>query len=190
MGSPDLYDAVDLNYWSNAESTVTIIAASIPILRVLVKDVTKSMLSREQYYGSTPDTTARTKISTKLSSRLERENRATVTGGTNRPRPSSRDTDDSELDILSKDTSLPKAGAIVQTNHYTVEYEQPDWKGERSDSDGPHNALKPQRHKLSCQCSSNCFYCYLSTASVFRECAAPNEKYGINDIRRTDTAFK
>ncbi|EON97869.1 putative integral membrane protein [Phaeoacremonium minimum UCRPA7] len=38
MRSMDNYDGIDLFIWGNAESCVTIIAASIPILRVLIRD--------------------------------------------------------------------------------------------------------------------------------------------------------
>ncbi len=46
---------VDLNYWSDAESNVTIIAASIPILRVLLREVKTTMSSRKPYLLSTMD---------------------------------------------------------------------------------------------------------------------------------------
>ncbi|KAK3328721.1 hypothetical protein B0H66DRAFT_578817 [Apodospora peruviana] len=48
MLSADFADGVDLFIWGNAESTITIIAASIPILRVLIRDVTNS----RRYYRS------------------------------------------------------------------------------------------------------------------------------------------
>ncbi|KAK0627851.1 hypothetical protein B0T14DRAFT_424442 [Immersiella caudata] len=52
MTAPDIYDMIDLNYWSNAESTVTIIAASIPVLRVFFNDVKKSVSSKQHYASS------------------------------------------------------------------------------------------------------------------------------------------
>ena len=40
---------VDLDYWSSAESTVTIITASIHVLRVFFNDVKKSVSSKHHY---------------------------------------------------------------------------------------------------------------------------------------------
>ncbi|KAM7196634.1 hypothetical protein V8F33_006133 [Rhypophila sp. PSN 637] len=140
LQSTDVYDAVSLTYWSNAESTVTIIAASIPLLRVLVKDVTKTIFSKQQHYGASRSTDMRSKFS----SRLEREdNRVTVTAGSmHRTRPASQGTEGSELDILRKEGSPSKSGGILQTSNFVVEYEPRDseWKGERSDGDGPQSA--------------------------------------------------
>ncbi|KAM7212493.1 hypothetical protein V8F06_012115 [Rhypophila decipiens] len=131
LQSIDVYDAVSLNYWSNAESTVTIIAASIPLLRVLLKDVTKTIFTKQQYYGASGNTD-------KISSRLERENNhVTVTARSmHRTRPASQGTESSELDILRKEGSPSKSGGILQTSNFVVEYEPRDWKGERSDGDG------------------------------------------------------
>ncbi|KAK1832265.1 hypothetical protein QBC39DRAFT_433348 [Podospora conica] len=49
MLSMDTYDGIDLFIWGNAESCVTIIAASIPILRVFVRDATTTA---RRYYGT------------------------------------------------------------------------------------------------------------------------------------------
>ncbi|KAL2150939.1 hypothetical protein VTH82DRAFT_6037 [Thermothelomyces myriococcoides] len=49
MLSDDFADGVELWLWGNAETTVTIIAASIPMLRVMLRDATNS----RRAYGST-----------------------------------------------------------------------------------------------------------------------------------------
>jgi len=50
---PPSDDGVTLFIWGNAESCVTIIAASIPILRVLVREVKDAT---RRYYGTNVDT--------------------------------------------------------------------------------------------------------------------------------------
>jgi len=132
----DVYDAIDLNYWSNAESTVTIMAASIPILRVLMKDVKKSIFSRHQYYDTSGGASSNFKTSRKMWSRSQHDTMVTV--GTNRSRRASEGTDASELNILNKEVSPSKGGVIMQTNHFTVEYEEQEWKDGRRRGDGPH----------------------------------------------------
>ena len=120
----DVYDAVDLNYWSNAESTVTIMAASIPILRVLVKDVGKTFFSRSpKYYYPSLGT---------LSNPRASRNKTQVTVQTSNRRPGSEGTDGSELDILPG-KEISSKGGIVQTSKYTVEYEEREWKGGKGD---------------------------------------------------------
>ncbi|SPO04562.1 uncharacterized protein DNG_07247 [Cephalotrichum gorgonifer] len=39
LGSPDIYNAADLVIWDITEATVTMIAACIPVLRILVRDL-------------------------------------------------------------------------------------------------------------------------------------------------------
>ena len=51
---PFLDDGIDLFIWGNAESCVTIVAASIPILRVLFRDVKAS--SRRYYLSGEGET--------------------------------------------------------------------------------------------------------------------------------------
>jgi len=96
-------DMVDLNYWSNAESTVTIIAASIPVLRVLMNDVTTSISNKRSYFrseGATMDATKK--------SRLQNANSFHTLVSARRPKsPHS----------LSSD-----AKGIVQTSHVGIEY--------------------------------------------------------------------
>jgi hypothetical protein len=107
-------EAVDLNYWSNAESTVTIMAASIPILRVLVRDVKKSFPSRRYASGniSGDAATGKSKLgsSNTMFVAMADRNRSRTSEGT-----------ESELSILrGKESSLQ--GRIVRTNDYKIEF--------------------------------------------------------------------
>ncbi|KAK1756749.1 hypothetical protein QBC47DRAFT_443316 [Echria macrotheca] len=132
----DIYDAVDLNYWSNAESTVTIMAASIPILRVLIQDVKKTILSR--HHGSSAMMTAggsdangstsfkKSRYMHTSSSQTANNNRTAVRTGTSRSR-TSEGTEGSEMNILDKE-ALAGKGAIVQTSRYSVEFYDSDGK--------------------------------------------------------------
>ncbi|KAJ4387463.1 hypothetical protein N0V93_008055 [Gnomoniopsis smithogilvyi] len=52
------FNICDLIVWGAAESAVTIIAVSIPVLRILVKEV--KMTIRQKYYGGTTDDTFQT----------------------------------------------------------------------------------------------------------------------------------
>jgi hypothetical protein len=51
--NPELLDdAVELNIWTNAEVTITIMAASIPVLRAFLKEkVSNSRTERSQFTG-------------------------------------------------------------------------------------------------------------------------------------------
>ena len=104
---------VYLNYWTNAEITVTIIAASIPVLRVLFHDVKKTMTGASKtYYGP-----GGTLDSANKKSRLPTNRTTTVvTAGPTRSHSSEIDSDD-----LYKDGS---AGRIVQTSDFGVEYSE------------------------------------------------------------------
>ncbi|KAK3314506.1 hypothetical protein B0H66DRAFT_314669 [Apodospora peruviana] len=55
LDTGDSYDAAVLNIWDSAEVSVTIIAASIPTLRVLFRDLVNSSGKRNKYY-TTSDT--------------------------------------------------------------------------------------------------------------------------------------
>jgi len=103
-------------------------AASIPILRVLVKDVKKSIFSRRQYYGASGEETSNSKTTRKMQT-SHNTHRATVAASNGRSRPTSEGTDGSELEILNNGVSSSKEGGIVQTHHYTVEYEKREWRG-------------------------------------------------------------
>ncbi|KAK1749435.1 hypothetical protein QBC47DRAFT_418920 [Echria macrotheca] len=111
MHSVDLYDSIELNYWSNAESAVTIMAASIPVLRVLIRDM-----------KSTRDSTSSTRAS---GSMAVQNRRVMVSFGTNQSRPRSRPgtdgTNGSELDILEREVAPSEKGGIIQDAKSHVE---------------------------------------------------------------------
>lgn len=53
-----LVNICDLVVWGAAESAVTIVAVSIPVLRIMVKEV--KMTIKQKYYGGTTDDTFKT----------------------------------------------------------------------------------------------------------------------------------
>jgi len=106
---------VDLNYWTNAECTVTIMAASIPVLRALMGDVTKSMSSKKSYVWGNVDSSFR------LGSKQSASNTVVGSG--------------SQSTIPGKEQG---GGRPVQTNKYGVEFSEDNWKEGRYSS-GPHS---------------------------------------------------
>lgn len=112
---PGTDDGVDLFIWGNAESCVTIIAASIPILRVLVRDAKTSYRS---YYVSEPNDNNNTALT---GSRVRGQNSVVVTGGRRDSNHAGNKLDDgSEKSILGGSTS---PGKIIRKNEVVVEYQ-------------------------------------------------------------------
>ncbi|KAK1756994.1 hypothetical protein QBC47DRAFT_451496 [Echria macrotheca] len=107
MTAGDIYEMNDLEYWSHAESTVTIIAASIPVLRVLLYDVKKSAASRGYYLSGAMDTNKKSRFQSN-------------SGSTNASRKWNRanSTDVEDNDIHKLDSS----GHIVRTTDYGFEF--------------------------------------------------------------------
>lgn len=119
-------DSVDLSWWSNIECTVSIMAASIPILRVLLKDMKKTVFTRGQYGGTSSGPKSRSKSSRKVWTQNNTEVMVTA-GRDHRSRSNSEDTDGSELNILNGEVSSSSKGGghgvIIQKSDYTVKYE-------------------------------------------------------------------
>lgn len=114
-------DGVDLFIWGNAESCVTIIAASIPILRVFVRE---AHTSAKKYYVSAEGGTYADQRS-KKSGRggVQSRDNTTLVASTQHSRSARRNGDDdlSDKSILG---GLSHDGKhIVQTNEVAVEYE-------------------------------------------------------------------
>ncbi|KXX80058.1 hypothetical protein MMYC01_200609 [Madurella mycetomatis] len=116
MLSNDFADGIDLWLWGNAETTVTIIAASIPMLRVMIRDKARS----QQVYGSSDYDKEQGLSAAKPNTRV-----VTISSG---PMSSEADMvkasndDDSDLDILSGNRQDVKRGRIVQTNNFSLNY--------------------------------------------------------------------
>lgn len=113
MASPDPGPGVDLFIWGNAESCVTIIAACIPILRVLIRDV-KSSAGR--YYvshrsGNMPGTSA-------VQSKARDHNTVTITGGR---KGQGFNTPEDERELTRESN-----GKIMQTKEIAIEYQSAD----------------------------------------------------------------
>ncbi|KAB5578193.1 hypothetical protein GE09DRAFT_953002 [Coniochaeta sp. 2T2.1] len=114
MLSADFYDGIDLFIWGNAESCVTIIAASIPILRVLIRDVKTSY--RNYYVSEQNDNQTGTRRS-----RTRGQSSVVVTAGRRNNSDSKNKLDDgSEKSILDGRAS---PGKIVRRNEIVVEYQ-------------------------------------------------------------------
>ncbi|KAK0649972.1 hypothetical protein B0T16DRAFT_327280 [Cercophora newfieldiana] len=120
------YDGAQLVIWGNAEVATTIMAASIPVLRVLFINAKGSA---ERYYDSGRRGTGRlpsnpSKNNTIITS--NRKNGGYATEGTG-------DDDGSDRSIL--DTTSPGNGRIIQTNEVTLEYSERPYI-RRDDRDG------------------------------------------------------
>ncbi|KAF6798759.1 integral membrane protein [Colletotrichum musicola] len=136
MLSFDPADGVDLFIWGNAESCVTIVAASIPVLRVLIREVRSS--GRRYYISGGPRPEDAFSSST-LQPRAARKEPArtivTVSGGRT-PKTPDNWSDRSILD----DTHSP--GHIVQTREVAVEFEA------RRDSDSMFEMHQLGNHRI------------------------------------------
>ncbi|KAK3395474.1 hypothetical protein B0T20DRAFT_35804 [Sordaria brevicollis] len=115
MLSDDFAAGVDLFIWGNAETAITIMAASIPILRVLVRDASIS----RRYYKSG----ASKAIELKDSAMTEGKHSRTLT--------------DSENNLVVSVTAVPKA--FMQDGRGPMVNEKnlgDDWRGQRTTGQG------------------------------------------------------
>jgi len=110
-------DGVDLFIWGNAESSVTIIAASIPVLRVLVREV-------KQTYGRNSMTGVRSLKSTRKASEGNMIQIPSHTSRTAR-RFDTRKSDtwyrDGSGDMIASDDEV-RSGGILRTDDFSVEF--------------------------------------------------------------------
>src|SRR3569833_2847478 len=106
-------DGVDLFLWGNAESNVTIIAASIPILRVLIREV---KTSARRYYVSNGNTATGLR-----SNGRTLNNTIVISGGAVQTQNSQKQDDQSDKSILGG-ADASRNGRIVRTNEINVEY--------------------------------------------------------------------
>jgi len=91
-------------------------AASIPVLRALLSDVTKSMSTRKSYVWGNVESSFR------LRSKQSNSHNTVVVTGSNSTIPGQE----------------PGAGRIVQTNNFDVAFSEESWKEGRY-STGPHS---------------------------------------------------
>ena len=113
-------DAADLVLWDVTETAVTMMAACIPLLRILIRDVRDS--TRRLYHSGGPTRTAKTAAAVpglRGSGVGTRESRAVVTS-----RSFQKGDDQSDKSILDSDTTLAKPGQIKRTEEYSVEYHE------------------------------------------------------------------
>lgn len=110
-------DAIDLWIWANAEVSASIVAASIPMLRVLVRD---AKTSRQYHSGYVKETGAS-------------GNRSRMITISSRPAPTSSDLelhrlgDDDQSDrgilVQNGEKVNPGKNGIAQVTEFTVQYE-------------------------------------------------------------------
>ncbi|PKS13135.1 hypothetical protein jhhlp_000477 [Lomentospora prolificans] len=113
MASADPGPGVDLFIWGNAESCVTIIAACIPILRVLIRDV-KSSAGR--YYVS--HRSGAVGGASAIQSKSRDHNTITITGGR---KDNGYLTPEDERELTRESN-----GKIMQTKEIAIEYQNAD----------------------------------------------------------------
>ncbi|KZL85872.1 hypothetical protein CI238_11171 [Colletotrichum incanum] len=115
------YDGSELAIWGTCESGVTIMAASIPVLRVLVRDVSSTA---RKYYGSSGIRTNRSRFGP--GGGVQRSNTVTVTTsmrkGSFRRKWDKLADDRSDKSILGAESEL-EFGKIVRTNEIVVQYD-------------------------------------------------------------------
>ncbi|KAJ4417115.1 hypothetical protein N0V85_001997 [Neurospora sp. IMI 360204] len=124
MLSSDFADGVDLFIWGNAESAITIIAASIPILRVLIRDATIS----HRYYKSEDSKAIELKMSSSEGKRSRTmtgsENNLVVTvfAGPNKVLSDGRPPMMDEQSVGDDWRGPRTTGQIVRTEDFSLEY--------------------------------------------------------------------
>ncbi|KAK4128873.1 hypothetical protein N657DRAFT_560674 [Parathielavia appendiculata] len=126
-GDPTYY-AADVAIWATAETATTIMAASLPVLRVLLQYVKSSARKySSERYGPSGD------ASHVKGTRATRGATTTVTVTRNGPRSHAIKDDDSDKSIL--DRPVGGGNQIVQTNEYIVEFHEQDRAKINEDSD-------------------------------------------------------
>ncbi len=121
---PPTDDGVDLFLWGNLESTITIIAASIPILRVLIRDVKTSAV---RYYASGDDSMAmRSKGGQHTTNTTLSTTAVVISSGPPRISLGVQTDEGSDKSILGDLSSMTMPtsadGKILQTTDIAVEY--------------------------------------------------------------------
>ncbi|KAK1978618.1 hypothetical protein LZ30DRAFT_598722 [Colletotrichum cereale] len=116
------YDGSQLAIWGTIEAGVTIMAASIPVLRVLIRDVTTTA---RKYYGSSASRTDKSRLGHGGS--MRRTNTVTVTTspqkGSFRRKWDKLADDRSDKSILGAEPDID-FGKIVRTNEIVVQYDR------------------------------------------------------------------
>lgn len=112
-------DAADLVQWDITETAVTMIAACIPLLRILIREARDS--TRRYYHtGARSRTTKAGDAQTWIDSDGPAGNKTSRT--TIDARSFQKGDDQSDKSILDSDTTLAKPGRIKRTEEYSVEY--------------------------------------------------------------------
>ncbi|KAK4041870.1 hypothetical protein C8A01DRAFT_14465 [Parachaetomium inaequale] len=115
MLSTDFADGVDLWLWGNAETTVTIIAASIPMLRVMIRDAAGS----RRTYGSSDYYKEGGLSSGKRSMRVVTISSGPMASDVEMAKQSNDDDSDKGILVDGYGESM-RMGRIVQTNDFQI----------------------------------------------------------------------
>lgn len=111
----------DARLWGNAETTVTIIAASIPMLRVLVRDVAGSRATRKAYASN--DYYKEQSLGTgRHNTRVVAISSGPMTSDIEMAKQTSDDS--SDRGILDETHQEAKRGHILQTNDFIIKYDR------------------------------------------------------------------
>ncbi|KAK0623971.1 hypothetical protein B0T14DRAFT_545214 [Immersiella caudata] len=129
--SQDLYETIPLFIWDTVEAAVTIVAASIPVLRVLIRDVRSTLAKsgRSRTGVSSRTTGGRTKLSHIGMSNLSKADRASKF----QPMDSRSDKSilyETQIDVQSPASREDQDGRIVRTDTVMIEF---DGRKERAD---------------------------------------------------------
>lgn len=122
---PDIYEGVQLMIWDTVEIAVTIIAASLPVLRVLIRDVRST---KGATYGPGPSALAsgsRFRVS-KFASKLDKTQQDSINDNLNssgRRNSQTQGDNRSDKSILGE-VMEPQDGAIMRTDTVRVEFDK------------------------------------------------------------------
>ncbi|KAK3693255.1 hypothetical protein B0T22DRAFT_36029 [Podospora appendiculata] len=130
LATGDSYDAAMLNIWDSAEVSVTIMAASIPTLRVFFRDIAISSSGRRKYYPQNDQKDG----SGNQNSKGKSQNHSVVIKSRNPLQ---------NLEVGSDDSILSSQNKIYRTDEVEVKH----MHGDVTDTEDGGNAFEMQRVK-------------------------------------------
>lgn len=126
------YNIADVLIWAMTESAITIVAASIPFMRLMMKDITSRGASRDQSYGNTGSyrLADRPGMGRNMGTKTAIKAQTNVYG---KATSHVKSDDESDKSILrdAKDN-----GRITQTNEVTIAYSESGYDASNDDRVG------------------------------------------------------
>lgn len=134
----EMYDTVQLMIWDTAEASVTIVAASIPVLRVLIRDVRSTMAKSGRSQTGMSRTGGRSKMSNIMMSNMSKSERE---NSKFQPMDSRSDKSilyETQIDVVHSPpngmrTEADADGGIVRTDTVVVQFDGRSPKGRDDD---------------------------------------------------------